>query len=141
MSALYPSAAAPASARRAPRRAAQPGQLRDRLARLVREGARELLQPDRRAGGRAQPGDAGGSAGSLQPLGRSPRLPHLAEPEVPGGSLQRVEEPAALRQLTRYVHLRFLLGEPVVLGAGAERVEERRLASELRPHPGNEERR
>src|SRR5438045_2313446 len=136
MAALYPRRA---SARGTTGGAAKPGQLRHGLSGLAGKRARQPLQPFRSSGRRPEPCDARASPRAFQLLGRASRFTHLAEPEIAGGALQRIEQPPPLRELAGDVELRLLLAEAVVLGAGAEGIEEARFVLDLGAHPCHEE--
>src|SRR5437763_526806 len=112
------------SARGATGGPAEPCQLGDRPAGFAGERARQALQPCGRTRRCPKPRDARGTAGALQLFGGSTGFANLAQPESACGALQRIEQPAPLREPAGNVDLRLLLGGPVGLPARAERLEE-----------------
>src|SRR5256886_3979389 len=123
------------SARGATGGPAEPCQLGDRPAGFIGERARQTLQPSGRTRRRPKPRDARGPAGALQLFGGSTGFAHLAQPEIAGGALQRVEQPAPLGELTGDVELRLIFGEAVLLRAGPESVDEAGPVLDFRADP------
>ena len=120
---------------------AEPCQLGDRPAGFAGERARQALQPCGRTRRCPKPRDARGTAGALQLFGGSTGFANLAQPEIACGALQRIEQPAPLRELAGNVDLRLLFGETVGLRAGAERLEEAGLVLDFGADPLHQERR